>query len=49
MTDHLISRRPPAGDLLAEKPERAETQATSYKGEVVPYYPAKPRRRRTMN
>ena len=42
MTEHLISRRPPAGDLLAEKPERAETQATSYKGEVVPYYPAKP-------
>jgi predicted CXXCH cytochrome family protein len=42
MTDHLISRRPPAGDLLAEKPERSETQATSYKGEVVPYYPAKP-------
>lgn len=42
MTEHLISRRPPAGDLMAEKPERAETQATSYKGEVVPYYPAKP-------
>jgi len=39
MTDHLIARRPPAGDLLAEKPERAET--SSYKGEVVPYYPAK--------
>ena len=42
MTEHLISRRPPPGDLLAEKPERAETQATSYQGEVVPYYPAKP-------
>jgi predicted CXXCH cytochrome family protein len=39
MTDHLIARRPPAGDLLAEKPERADTQATSYRGEVVPYYP----------
>jgi predicted CXXCH cytochrome family protein len=41
MTDHLISRRPPAGNLLAEKPERAETAASSYQGEVVPYYPAK--------
>lgn len=39
MTEHLISRRPPPGDLLAEKPERAETQP--YQGEVVPYYPAK--------
>jgi predicted CXXCH cytochrome family protein len=41
MTDHLIARRPPEGDLLAEKPERAETAASSYQGEVVPYYPAK--------
>ncbi len=41
MTDHLIARRPPAGDLLAEKPERADTPASSYQGEVVPYYPAK--------
>ena len=41
MTDHLIARRPPAGDLLAEKPERAETGASSYQGEVVPYYPSK--------
>jgi predicted CXXCH cytochrome family protein len=40
MTDHLIARRPPAGDLLAEKPERAETAESSYQGEVVPYYPA---------
>lgn len=39
MTDHLIARRPPQGDLLADKPERAE--ASSYQGEVVPYYPAK--------
>jgi predicted CXXCH cytochrome family protein len=41
MTDHFISRRPPEGDLLAEKPERAETSGSSYQGEVVPYYPAK--------
>jgi predicted CXXCH cytochrome family protein len=41
MTDHRIAKRPPAGDLLADKPERAESAATSYKGEVVLYYPAK--------
>ncbi|HEY6342816.1 MAG TPA: tetratricopeptide repeat protein [Bryobacteraceae bacterium] len=40
MTDHLISRRPPPGDFLAEKSERAEDRP--YQGEVVPYYPAKP-------
>jgi predicted CXXCH cytochrome family protein len=41
ITDHFIARRPPAGDLLAEKPERVETQATSYQGKAVLYYPAK--------
>jgi predicted CXXCH cytochrome family protein len=41
MTDHFITRRLPAGDLLAEKPEQIETQATSYQGEVVLYYPAR--------
>jgi predicted CXXCH cytochrome family protein len=41
MTDHFIARHPPEGDLLAEKPERAELQGSSYRGEVVPYYPAK--------
>jgi predicted CXXCH cytochrome family protein len=41
MTDHFIARRPPAGDLLAERPERAETPADSYQGQVVLYYPAK--------
>ena len=41
MTDHLIARRPPEGDLLAEKPERAETPGSSYQGEVVLFYPAK--------
>ncbi len=40
MTDHLIQRRKPARDLLAELPEHNETDATSYRGEVVPYYPA---------
>jgi predicted CXXCH cytochrome family protein len=42
MTDHIISRRPPPGDLLADKPEERETAATAYRGEVVPYYPSKP-------
>ena len=37
MTDHLIQRRPPPGDLLAELPERP---AEDYRGEVVPYYPS---------
>jgi predicted CXXCH cytochrome family protein len=41
ITDHFIQRRPPAGDLLADKPERVESQATSYQGEAVLYYPAK--------
>jgi predicted CXXCH cytochrome family protein len=41
MTEHLITRRPPEGNLLAEKSERAETGADSYRGDVVPYYPAK--------
>jgi predicted CXXCH cytochrome family protein len=40
MTDHLIQRRPPS-DQLAAKPEYYENSNTSYKGEVVPYYPAK--------
>ncbi len=37
MTDHLIQRRP-AKNLLAEFPEPSETDATSYRGKVVPYY-----------
>ena len=40
MTDHLIQRRPPP-DLLAAKTEYYETAATSYKGEVILYYPTK--------
>jgi predicted CXXCH cytochrome family protein len=38
MTDHLIQRRPPPGDLVAAFRERP---AEEYHGEVVPYYPAK--------
>jgi predicted CXXCH cytochrome family protein len=37
MTDHLIQRRPPAGNLLADLPERSPED---YHGEVVPYYPS---------
>jgi predicted CXXCH cytochrome family protein len=40
-TDHLIQRRKPAGDLLAERPERHETGASAYRGPVVLYYPEK--------
>ena len=38
-TDHYIRRRKPAGDLLAERPERQETGANAYRGRVVLYYP----------
>jgi tetratricopeptide (TPR) repeat protein len=40
MTDHLIQRRKPEGDLLAAMPEVGETAANRYAGEVVPLYPA---------
>ena len=40
MTDHLIQRRKPARDLLAEFPEPDNSEMGSYRGEVVPYYPA---------
>ena len=39
MTDHLIQRRSPARDLLAELLERHPTDAEEYRGAVVPYYP----------
>jgi predicted CXXCH cytochrome family protein len=42
MTDHKIVREKPPGDLLAEKRERHETPASSYRGEVRLYYPEKP-------
>jgi predicted CXXCH cytochrome family protein len=38
MTDHLIQRNKPAGDLLAPKTEAVEP-AAKYQTEVVPYYP----------
>jgi predicted CXXCH cytochrome family protein len=39
ITDHLIQRRKPSNDLLAEIPEFHETEKTAYHGEVVAYYP----------
>lgn len=42
MTDHRIVRQKPPGDLLAEKPEKHETNANSYRGEVELYYPQAP-------
>jgi predicted CXXCH cytochrome family protein len=39
VTDHYIQRRKPAGDLLAEMPERHETGSNAYHGPVALYYP----------
>ena len=39
MTDHLIQRRKPAGDLLAPRAERHAKAGDSYRGPVVLYYP----------
>lgn len=39
MTDHLIQRRPVAGDLLARRAERDTSDAAQYRGEVAPHYP----------
>ena len=39
VTDHLIQRNKPPGDLLADLPERHEDATNSYHGEVVPSYP----------
>jgi Tfp pilus assembly protein PilF len=39
MTDHLIARNKPSGDLLADKGEEIESTATAYRGEVMAYYP----------
>jgi predicted CXXCH cytochrome family protein len=40
MTDHLIQRRKPEGDLLAAKAETVDAPGGGYHGEVVPYYPS---------
>lgn len=40
MTDHLIQRRKLARDVLAEMPERRQTDATAYRGSVALYYPS---------
>lgn len=40
MTDHLIQRRMPARNLLANLSENHPTEAKEYHGEVVPYYPS---------
>lgn len=40
MTDHLIQKQKPEGDLLAERAEGQETGGRAYQGPVVPYYPA---------
>lgn len=37
-TDHKIVRRPPPGNLLAERAERHETGALAYRGPVALYY-----------
>jgi predicted CXXCH cytochrome family protein len=39
MTDHYIQRQKPARDLLADIQERAMTDQTAYRGEVMLYYP----------
>lgn len=40
MTDHLIQRHRPTGDLLAPRAEAENFEDGAYRGEVVPYYPA---------
>ncbi|HEX4227357.1 MAG TPA: tetratricopeptide repeat protein [Bryobacteraceae bacterium] len=40
VTDHLIQRRLPPGNLLAGLPERHPSEAEEYRGEVAPYYPS---------
>ncbi len=39
MTDHLIQRRPPAGNPLAPIAEHRDIDGNAYRGDVVPYYP----------
>ena len=39
MTDHLIQRPGPEQGLTSPRPERSTTEASGYRGAVVPYYP----------
>ncbi len=39
VTDHYIQRHKPAGDLLADRSERHETDSSAYRGPVALYYP----------
>ncbi|MEP7366654.1 MAG: tetratricopeptide repeat protein [Acidobacteriota bacterium] len=41
VTDHLIQRLPPPGDLAAPLPERHESGDQAYRGQVALYYPEK--------
>jgi tetratricopeptide (TPR) repeat protein len=42
MTDHLIARRKPSGDLTTPRAERVEVEGVNtYRGEVALYYPEK--------
>jgi tetratricopeptide (TPR) repeat protein len=40
MTDHLIQRHRPQGNLQAPRAEAENFEEGAYRGEVVPYYPA---------
>ncbi|MCU1322266.1 MAG: Tetratricopeptide 2 repeat protein [Acidobacteriaceae bacterium] len=42
ITDHLIQRKPPNRNLLAELTELHVPEDAEYHGEVIPYYPAQP-------
>ena len=39
MTDHLIQRRPPPGDLLADIREQHQLSGEAQNSRVIPYYP----------
>ncbi len=42
MTDHLIKRQPPPGDLLAEIPEQHQLSGKAQNSPVIAYYPRQP-------
>ena len=39
MTDHLIQRQPPPGDLLVDLPEQHQLSAEAQNSTAIPYYP----------